>query len=328
MVPITRKVVVEVPHRISGFFEIVDEIEGTKIANPEKIGSRGAGFNLSAVGRTKILVENLDKMDNDKINIFINDERMDEKAETTYFIYDYLKNYFKRSIKISIFHKFDLPVGCGYGASGSGALGTIYGLNLAFNLNLNDIEKGRIAHIAEVVNRTGLGTVCGQLRGGLCILREPGFPCNSESIRIPKNLKIICGSFGMIHTKSILTDPVLNKKIKEAGKKAQKMLLKNKNIKSFIQASIEFVKDTNMLKILNLYEIEELLHSLNNLEILGASMNQLGRSIYAICRNEGEELKVMEVLSSYKPEINIFITSISKRGPYFLSSKEVKHFHS
>ncbi|MFX1488345.1 MAG: hypothetical protein ACFFBI_04300 [Promethearchaeota archaeon] len=328
MAPFKRKVVVEVPHRISGFFEIVDEIEGMKITNPEKIGSRGAGFNLSAVGRTKILVEKLDKMDNHEITIFINDKIMDEKAETTYFIYNYLKNYFKCSVKTSIYHSFDLPVGCGYGASGSGALGTVYGLNLVLNLNLSDIEKGRIAHIAEVVNRTGLGTVCGQLRGGLCILKEPGYPCNSQSIRFPKNLKIICGSFGMIHTKSILTDPILNSKIKEAGRKAQIKLINSKNIKSFIKASIEFVQDTNMLQILNLNKIEDLLQSLNKLEILGASMNQLGRSIYAICRNDEEEGKVIEVLNSYKPEINIFKTSISRKGPYLLSSKEVKHFHS
>ena len=225
MAPYKREVIVEVPHRISGFFEIVDEIDGTNITNPENIGSRGAGFNLSAVGRTTIQVEDSVKPDNQEINIFINNEIVDEKAETTYFIYEYIKKILKRPVKISIFHNFDLPVGCGYGASGSGALGTIYGLNNALSLNLSNIEKGRIAHIAEVVKRTGLGTVCGQLRGGLCILREPGYPCVSESIKVSRNLKIICGSFGMIHTKSILTDPVLNLKIKKAGRRAQAKLI-------------------------------------------------------------------------------------------------------
>jgi pantoate kinase len=322
-----REVIFEVPHRISGFFEIVDEIDGTSIINPERIGSRGAGFNLSAVGRTTIKIKDLEKLENTVINVFINNEKVDEKAETTHFIYENLKKLLTNPKKINIFHNFDLPVGCGYGASGSGALGTIYGLNKALNLSLSNIEKGRIAHIAEVVNRTGLGTVCGQLRGGLCILKEPGYPCISESINFPRNLKIICGSFGMIHTKSILTDPVLNSKIKRAGRRAQAKLLKERNIKSFIKASIEFVEETEMLKILELYNLEDLIKDLNNLKIIGASMNQLGRSVYAICKEENEG-KVIELFETYKPEISVFNTSINKKGPYFVSDKKVKHFHS
>ncbi|MFX0028965.1 MAG: pantoate kinase [Candidatus Hermodarchaeota archaeon] len=320
MIPFKREVTVEVPHRISGFFEIVDEIDGKKIEDPEKIGSRGAGFNLSAVGRTTIKVEELDKSNEQEIHIFINDEKVDQKAETSYYIYEYIKKFLKNSLKIEIFHDFHLPVGCGYGASGSGALGTIYGLDSALNLGLNDIERGRIAHIAEVINKTGLGTVCGQLRGGLCILKEPGYPCVSESINFPRNVKIICGSFGMIHTKSILTDPVLNMKIKKAGRRAQVKLLQKRDIKSFINASIEFVRETDMLRILKLDKLEGLVKKLNNLNILGASMNQLGRSVYAICKKENEK-EVMEVFNTYKPEIDIYNLSINKMGPRIIDKR-------
>ncbi|MFX1324152.1 MAG: hypothetical protein ACFE8N_04290 [Promethearchaeota archaeon] len=315
------EVIVKVPHRISGFFEIVDEINGTPIRNPEKIGSRGAGFNLSAVGTTRIQVEESDNFDKEELNILINSEKVDQKAETTYYIYKYIKRFLKKPVKISIIHNFDLPVGCGYGGSGSGALGTTYGLNKALSLNLSPIELGRIAHIAEVENRTGLGTVCGQLRGGLCILKEPGYPCVSERIQIPNNLKVLCGSFGMIHTKSILTDPELNRKIKKAGRKAQKVLLEKPNIKTFINASSEFVKETKMLDILNLHEIKELVQNLNNLNILGASMNQLGKSVYAICTEEHEG-KILEIFDSYRPNIKIFNLSINLKGPQILKSKK------
>ena len=49
-----KKVLTKVPHRISGFFEIVDEINGKVIKDPVRVGSRGAGFNLDAFGITKI----------------------------------------------------------------------------------------------------------------------------------------------------------------------------------------------------------------------------------------------------------------------------------
>ncbi len=312
-----KEVIVEVPHRISGFFEIVDEIRGKKIKNPENIGSRGAGFNLSAVGRTKIQVEELDELNKSELNIFINNERVNQKAETTYYIYNHITNFIKNSVRINIFHDFDLPVGCGYGASGSGALGAILGLNHLLNLNLSNIEKGRIAHIAEVVNQTGLGTVCGLLRGGLCVLKEPGYPCVSERIEVPDNYIIICASFGMIHTKSILTDPVLNLKIKKAGRKALEKLIQKRNIRTFIKASIEFVKETEILDILNLYEIKELINSLNKLKVLGSSMNQLGRAVYVICKEEIVS-KVLEIFNSYKPEIKVYNLSINNSGPRIL----------
>jgi len=315
-----KKIIIEVPHRISGFFEIVDEINGIKIKNPEHIGSRGAGFNLNAVGRTEIIIEDLDRDDLSYCLININDEEVNEKAETTTFIFNNIKRLIKNPVKISINHVFDLPVGCGYGASGSGALGTIYGLDQILNLGLGNLERGRIAHIAEVVNRTGLGTVCGQIAGGLCMLKEHGYPCLYENISFPKDLILICGTFGMIHTKSILTDPILNKMIKEAGRNALKRLIKEPSINTFMNASLHFVKETKMLEILELNKEKELIDSLNQLDIIGASMNQLGRSVYAIC-NRDQEREVTEIFHSFRPEIQVFSTAINRQGPRIIEGE-------
>lgn len=307
-----KKVTIEIPHRISGFFEIVDKFEGIDIEDPIKIGSRGAGFCLNAKGKTKITSQGLKRDMDWDVEIYINGKKFDKKAETTYYIFEFLKKYIQNPCKIRIDHSFELPVGCGYGASGSGALGTIFGLDYLFDLKLTKQEKAKIAHIAEVVNRTGLGTVCGQLGGGFGVLKEPGFPCTYERIKAPRNLRIICSSFGPIHTKSILTDPVLNFKIKEAGKKALKQLLLEPNIKKFISVSRDFVRKTEILDILDLTEIKELLKSLNRLDIIGSSMNQLGRSVYSICRKENES-DVLDILESYKPNVEVFITSIHEK---------------
>ncbi|MFX1305405.1 MAG: hypothetical protein ACFE91_11165 [Promethearchaeota archaeon] len=312
-----KKVRIKVPHRISGFFEIVDTFNGIKIQDPERIGSRGAGFCVNAFGETEISIHDIRNSSENESEIYINSKKMDQNAETTYYIIDYIKKYVKNQYKIIINHNFDLPVGCGYGASGSGALGTIFGLDYLFNLRLSYQEKGKIAHIAEVVNHTGLGTVCGQLGGGLGILKEPGYPCVYEQISVPKKLKIICGSFGPIYTKSILTDPILNLKIKEAGKKALEKLILSPNINTFISLSIEFVNNTEILKILDLHRISELIIDLNKLNIIGASMNQLGRSVYAICKKENEK-KVLEIMESYKPEIKIYFTSINENKTILL----------
>lgn len=320
MIENTKSVNIEIPHRISGFFEIVDELDGKKIINPERIGSRGAGFNLSAVGKTRIIIDPIDNNEENSCKIYINGEEFNEKAETTYFIIRFIKSYLKKPVNIKVYHEFDLPVGCGYGASGSGALGAIFGLNNVLDLKLSYREQGRIAHIAEVINRTGLGTVCGLLAGGLCILKEPGYPCVYDSIPVPEGLSIICGSFGSIPTKSILTSPHLSLKIKEAGRKALKKLLNTPDIKTFITASIEFVNDTNILNILNLSKTKELIENLNKLHIYGASMNQLGRSVYAICR-KSDQKKVLEIFNTFKPEISVYLSAINENNPQLLPTK-------
>ncbi len=310
MVSNTNKIIVEVPHRISGFFEIVDKENGIPIKNPERIGSRGAGFNVSGMGKTVISYRKLEKEEESKCIIFINGEKLDNKAETTYFIFDQIRKLINYPINVKIEHFFDLPVGCGYGASGSGALGTIFGLNKLLNLNLTRLESGRIAHIAEVVNRTGLGTVCGQLGRGLCVLKEPGYPCNYERLTSPKDLLVICGSFGAIQTKSILSDEKLSLSIKKAGKFALNKLLLELNYKNFVNTSYEFVENTQIMEILNLDKTKDLLTELRKLDIIGASMNQLGRSVYAFCK-KGDEKEVFEIYNTYEPDIKTFNLAIN-----------------
>ncbi|TFG06759.1 MAG: hypothetical protein EU539_06805 [Promethearchaeota archaeon] len=313
----TDRITIFVPHRISGFFEIVDKTEkGEKITNPEKIGSRGAGFNLTAVGKTEIVIENKNFDLEPDCKVYINNDELNQKAETTYFIYNFIKKLIKDPIKLKIYHNFDLPVGCGYGASGSGALGAIFGLSSLLNLNLTCYEKGKIAHISEVINKTGLGTVCGQLAGGLCILKESGYPCVSEQIMVPEDLNVICGTFGAIHTKSILTSEELIDKIKIAGRTALRKVMAEKSIESFVKASINFVKETNILKILNLKKTQELIENLNRLNIIGASMNQLGRSVFAFCKNK-DVSKVLEVYNCFKPEIRIYKSNVNEIKPFF-----------
>jgi pantoate kinase len=310
-----KVVTVTIPHRISGFFEIVDNPKQDNNREiEEKIGSRGAGFNLTGLGRTRLSYQKLNPSENSECEIFINGEQLNENAETTYYIFDRIKNSLQDPLKVVIEHFFDLPVGCGYGASGSGALGTIFGLNKLLSLGFSRRECCKRAHISEVVNKTGLGTVCGQLQGGLCILKEPGFPCVSSRINVPKDLKVICGTFGPIKTKSILSNPDLNSRIKKCGAKAMKKLTQAPTINTFIKASIEFVEEIELMEILNLTEIKELVINLNNLKVLGASMNQLGRSVYCICHMK-EIDNVLEVFKTYEPEIKTFIFEINEDKP-------------
>jgi pantoate kinase len=308
-----EEISVKVPHRLTGFFEIVDTERGERISNPERIGSRGAGISLSGMGKTTIKAKESHQIKQTRCNIYINGKKLNEEAETSYYIFNHFKDLIEKPNQIEIFHKFDLPVGCGYGASGSGALGVSYGLNELFDLGLSPLECGRIAHISEVINKTGLGTICGLLCSGLCVLTEPGYPCTYKRISVPNDIRVICTSFGEISTKSILSDKEFQLKIKKAGKLVLKKFLSNPNIATFMALSHEFIEKTELLEILGLEETKSLIVDLNKEEIIGASMNQLGRSVFAVCREQQVE-KVLDVFKSHQSEDKIFNLKVYEQG--------------
>ncbi|MBY9007563.1 MAG: hypothetical protein KGD63_12485 [Candidatus Lokiarchaeota archaeon] len=308
-----EEIQVKIPHRITGFFEIVSIKSGNQYDKPENIGSKGAGFTLNAFGFTKIKVKPLDNGEDSICHIYINNEKLDEKAFTSNFIYNYIKHLISKPKMIKIYHNFELPVESGYGASGAGALGLIFGLNKVLNLNLSDLECGRIAHISEVINETGLGTVCGQLNLGLSILKKAGYPCVCERIHIPKNISVITTSFGKISTKSILTDEKVRSRIIDVGKKTYQKFIKNPTIETFVRLSLNFVEKTDIINLLDLPKVRELLFQLNKERIIGSSMNQLGRSVYAICKNKDVK-ELIEIFRSYQTKDNIYVLKINEKG--------------
>jgi pantoate kinase len=179
---------------------------------------------------------------------------------------------------------------------------------LLLNIGLSYNQAGRIAHIAEVMNKTGLGTVGGQLTGGISITTKAGFPFELDRIFSPPGIKIVCGSFGSIPTQSIIGDPVYKSRIKEAGAKAMNALLKNPIFSEFIRISQHFVDEIQILEPSDMQKVKELIHDLNKLGVYGASMNQLGKAVYCFCKLKDVN-QVKNVFHSFSPsflkELNV-----------------------
>jgi len=89
-----------------------------------------------------------------------------------------------------------------------------------------------------------------------------------------------------------------------------KELLSELNYRNFVKVSYQFVENTQIMNVLNLEKVSALINDLLNLNIIGASMNQLGRSVYAFCK-KGKEKEVFETYDIYKPEIETFTLTIN-----------------
>lgn len=271
------------PSHITGFFQICEN------ADPLLMGSRGCGIVLEKGCVTEVDLA-------DETSILINGMKK-EGATTSYVI----KKMAKEPVRVS--SKFNIPIGGGFGASGAGALSTAFALNKLFSLNMTATELGKVAHEAEVVNRTGLGDVIAQVQGGLVIRKEAGSPDIGVIDRIPiGEVEVGYITLGLMSTKSILEDQHTKKEINNHGKAAMKDLLKLPNLNNFMKVSKRFAIETGLISQ-KAKDIVEAVEAEGGL----ASMAMLGDVVFAI--------KEFGVLSSFG---EIGISKVSYSGARLL----------
>ncbi|WEU40597.1 MAG: hypothetical protein OdinLCB4_001300 [Candidatus Odinarchaeum yellowstonii] len=291
-----------VPGRISGFFKILYTTQNSKI---KLHGSLGAGPNLEIGGYTSIKIIDDSRK---KISVFING-RLEENAVTSLNVIKLLMPAeFDNSIEIH--HHIDVPIGCGYGASGIGALGLAAALNIILDLKLTYNQVGEIAHKAEIMAKTGLGTVGPQLLGGFTITRRGGPPGKNliDKLFVPEDYIIITSSFGPINTRTILSREDIFDDINFHGAKCLKKMLKSPSIPNFLRLSREFAEQLDFITP----RVSEVLEKLDEINV-NSSMCMIGETVFTII-NKRLEPSVVKVLENFFERKNIIITSINNTG--------------
>jgi pantoate kinase len=216
------------PSHITGFFAIHED------SNPLRKGSRGCGIVLESGCVTTVSL--LPELQTEP-HIVINGRA--EDAQTTRYVIERLAG----ASGVRVATDFEVPIGCGFGASAAGALSTALALNELLTLGLTLNEVAQIAHCAEVENSTGLGDVIAETYGGVVIRTKPGAPGIGAVDRIPhRNEKISYVALGTKLTKSVLAEggAELKRRINDAGRDALKTLMQKPTLETFMHASREF----------------------------------------------------------------------------------------
>lgn len=160
------------PGHLTGFFQICDEPD-----DPLLKGATGAGFSIPLGVHTKVEAEPAVRS---SITISINGETT-HTAVVSENVARRMLSALDRPHKVRVEHEVQIPVGAGFGSSGGGALSLALAMNEALGLGLSVIEAARVAHVAEIECRTGLGTVLAELTGGFGVTVRPGAPGIGET---------------------------------------------------------------------------------------------------------------------------------------------------
>ena len=221
------------PGHITGFFQICDEPD-----DPLMKGSRGAGFSIDIGIQTKILVEPSER---DSISIVMNGRVTGEAVVS--------ENTVRRMLamaeepqRVEVIHEIETPIGAGYGSSGGGALTIALAMNDALELGLSYVDASRVAHLAEIECKTGLGTVFAATQGGFGVLYKPGAPGIGESIKYDRSdeLAAFCAHFGPISTRAALSNPDLRLRINDLGGNFVDEIMGDLGPSRFMELSREF----------------------------------------------------------------------------------------
>ncbi|WP_406661000.1 pantoate kinase [Methanolobus sp. ZRKC3] len=265
------------PAHITGFFETHDH------QNPVMKGSTGCGIVLNAgIESTVTAGEGIQKSE-----IMLNGKKVSGNTIST--VIEIITD-----MPVKVQCQADIPVECGLGASGAGALSTAYALNSALSLNLTANKLNEIAHVAEVRNSSGLGDVAAQSVGGVVIRTVPGAPDSGKYDHIPgPELDVYCLTLGKLSTGSVLGNAELLGRINYTGRKAMEKLMQKPTIAEFMACSRDFCIDTGLAD-------ERIIDIIETVEAAGgmASQAMLGNTVFAISNNPEEET-VQQALTEF-----------------------------
>ncbi|MGF3523269.1 MAG: pantoate kinase [Candidatus Bathyarchaeia archaeon] len=304
------------PAGLSSFFEICDQTDaGVPIADPERVGARGGGFGLKHGVLTELSLSEAKK---NNIRVFLNGNIAPE-AETTRTALRMLLNRTEKKYDVVVHHKICVPVGAGFGTSAGGALTAALAFSKAASLPLTFNQIGKIAHVAEVLCKTGLGTVGALMVSGCVLTVEPGAPGISVIDRIPlsPDYAVVVGFFGPTPTRQVLSSAEKRVEINRHGRRTLEAILDEPTLENFLACCWDFSEKTGFAT----ERIRQLARLAQSAGAIGYAQNMVGEALHAVVFKENAA-DVVEVFKQVLPQEGILVSTLDFQGARLLDTDE------
>jgi pantoate kinase len=305
------------PAGISSFFEICDRTDdGKPIVDLERVGSRGGGFGIQKGVLTEVTVSEAAKS---RVRVFINGKFAPE-AETTKTALQMLLNKANRACNVVVSHKVEVPIGAGFGTSAAGALTASLALSKALDLPLTYNQIGRIAHVAEVRCKTGLGTVGPLMLGGCALTVEPGAPGISVIDRIPlrDDYMIVAGVFGSTPTKQVLASAEKRREVNLYGWRTLEAILAEPSVENFMACCLDFAEKAGFMTA----RVRSLVKLAEKAGAVGAAQNMVGEAVHALAFEENAG-NIAEAFKQVLPNERILVAKIDFQGARLVRHEKI-----
>jgi pantoate kinase len=305
------------PAGISSFFEICDRTEDdSPLTELEHVGARGGGFGIQKGISTEVSVQEAKK---NSISVFINGKPAPE-AETTKTVLRMLLSNTEGTYAVHVKHEVEVPIGAGFGTSAAGALTAGLAFSKALELPLTYNQIGKVAHVAEIQCKTGLGTVGPLMIGGCILTLEPGAPGISVIDRIPltPDYVVVAGVIGLTPTREVLSSTEKRREINRCGRKTLDDILAEPSLENFLLCCWEFAKKAGFAT----ERVKQLVKLAEKAGAVGAAQNMVGEAVHALTLEENAE-NIAEAFKQVLPNERVLVAKVDFQGARLVGHEKV-----
>ena len=296
------------PAGISSFFEICNtDSAGNQVSDPARVGARGGGFAITRGLAVRVSVKKAAKTN---VTVRIN-SKLAPHARTTIWAIEELAKSRELTLRVNAEVTVRAPIAAGFGTSAAGTLASCRALADVVDMPVTLYELGRITHVAEVANRTGLGTASALLNGGFVLVTEPGAPTvgRVDNLFFPKSHSIVCAYLGPMPTRDTLAKLDTVSKVNEPARRAMQAIRRTPNLATFLAEARKFGAEAGFESP----RVSRVIQTMISAGAIGAAQNMIGEAVHAVAPDP----KVKKIIAAVRrdfPSANVFTSHLDDRG--------------
>jgi pantoate kinase len=247
---------------------------------------------------------------------------MAPEAHTTQWALMKLIEKSKEKLEVDVDITANVPISAGYGTSAAGTAASCLALADALQLPVTVNELGRITHIAEVVNGTGLGTASAVFIGGFDLVTEPGAPGigSVDRLLFPKGHSIICAYLGPMLTHEALSMKGLMTRVNPLAQRAMKSIRALPELSNFLREAKRFCEESPFQTPQTRRVIDIMIGN----GTTGAAQNMIGQAVHGVA-NDDRAWSVARSVRKAFPSARVFVTKLDNRGARLEEKLKPKH---
>ena len=199
-----------------------------------------------------------------------------------------------------------VPIGCGFGASAAAAISGAYAAAAAIGLRLAKRELAYYAHVADIVEQTGLGTVSVTYDGtGAGVITRAGAPGVSEFLNVeyPGGTRIVTASLAPFKKSDAIARPSTVRRINQLGDRALQKVVATPTLETLASEGERFSEGLGLMTA----EVRDLARLAKASGASHASQNMIGHAVHALTTAARAEAVAAALRdSSPKPLVEVF----------------------
>ena len=265
------------PAAITNFFSVHYEPQAD--GDLRKAGATGGGYVLSKGVTTRARVVEADGAR--PVEVIVDGDPKYRASTTRKALELMFGDQGRPKGRLVLEQTMDIPVGYGFGASAAAAISAVYAAAAAMGLRLAKGKLAYYAHVADILEQTGLGTVSVTYDGtGAGAITRAGAPGVSKFLNIeyPADTRIVTASLAPYRKSDAISRPGTVKRINHLGDRALRSLEASQTLETLASEGERFSDRLGLMTP----EVRDLAKLAKASGAAFASQNMIGHAVHAI----------------------------------------------